>query len=244
MRSQIPSWLVSLGIAALFAAFNAGGHYRASNRIMLNFDIRVKEARHLPPLLQIYYDQGRGFEERHSMRVVLPGKGAVKHIRTMLPVQNLQALRLDYLNGAGRVEIARLSLTDALGTPLVDQWHAERFTPYQTESLRQSGDTLHVQSGAQADDPHLALLFDPALRAPRQGKAMASLVFGGKIFLILALSLELLLLVIGKSWLSGWRRPRETPPARQRSRPESAGSESAGPEAQTDSKKTAPNPPT
>lgn len=214
MRSHTPSWLVSLGIAALFAAFNAGGHYRASNRIMLKFDIRVEEARHLPPLLQIYYDQGSGFEERHSIRVVLPGKGTVKHIRAMLPVQTLQGLRLDYLNGEGRVEITRLSLTDALATPLVDQWPIERFTPYQTESLRQSGDSLQVQTSNQADDPHLALLFDPALEAPRQGKAMASLVFGGKIFLILALGLELLLLVIGKSWLNSWRRPRGTAPPR------------------------------
>ncbi len=212
MRHRNLSWLITLGLAALFAIPNAAGRYRASTRIFLSFDIRVEEALHRPPLLQIYYDQGGGFSEGHSIRVVLPEKGAEKHIQALLPVPRLRALRLDYLNGPGTVSMKHIVLTDPLGTPLLEP-SAKQFTPLQTQSLRQSGDLLRVQTSPQAEDPHLSLTFEPALTAPRQGKALASLVFGLKIFAIVALGLELLLLVLGKSWLNTWPGRKNASPA-------------------------------
>ncbi len=212
MRHRNLSWLITLGLAALFAFPNAAGRYRASTRLFLSFDIRVEESLHRPPLLQIYYDQGDGFSERQSIRVVLPENGAEKQIQALLPVVRLHALRLDYLNGPGTVSMKRIALADSLGTPLL-RLSAERFTPFQTQSLRQSGDSLRVQSDAQAEDPHLSLAFDPALTAPRQGKALASLVFGLKIFAIVAFGLELFLLILGKSWINTWLGRKNTPPA-------------------------------
>ena len=61
MQDRRYSWLVSLCLAALFAFPHAAFRYRASIRLLVDFDIMVEACGLKPPVLQVYYDQGRGF---------------------------------------------------------------------------------------------------------------------------------------------------------------------------------------
>ena len=195
------SWLVSLGLAALFAVPHAAFRYRASIRLIVEFKITVHENELRPPLLQIFYDYGRGFREKASVKVTLPER-TKRDIQAYLPVTRLRGLRIDWLNGPGRVEIEGFRIIEPFGEALVTQVPPERFTVFQTEPLQRAGDSLAVRSAAGADDPHIALRFAPALTAPREGKFHSSLVFGIKIFAIMAVALEGLFCCIGKSCLN------------------------------------------
>ena len=195
------SWLVSLGLAALFALPHAAFRYRASVRLIVEFDVAVRANERRPPQMQIFYDTGRGYRERASVKTVLPERGG-KHIQAYLPATRLRGLRVDYLDGPGRVEIEGFRVIEPFGEVLVARVPAERFTLFQTEPLRREGDRLFVRSAAGADDPHIGLSFDPALAAPRAGKFRSSLVFGLKIFAIMAVALEGLFCGIGKSFLN------------------------------------------
>lgn len=201
MQDRRYSWLVSLCLAALFAFPHAAFRYRASIRLLVDFDIMVKACGLKPPVLQVYYDQGRGFSEKNSMRVVLPEQKS-KHIQAYLPVTRLYRLRLDYLNGPGTVRLSRMTITDPFGPVLLSEIPVRQFVGHQTQQVVQDGNALLVQSEANADDPHLALNFEPPLRASGAGKFWSSLVFGCKVFGIMAAALEILFLCIGKSFLN------------------------------------------
>lgn len=201
MQDRRYSWLVSLCLAALFAFPHAAFRYRASIRLLVDFDIMVEACGLKPPVLQVYYDQGRGFSEKNSVRVVLPEQQS-KHIQAYLPVTRLYRLRLDYLNGPGTVRLSRMTVTDPFGPVLLSEIPVRQFVGHQTQQIVQDGNALRVQSEANADDPHLALNFEPPLRASGAGKFWSSLVFGCKVFGIMAAALEILFLCIGKSFLN------------------------------------------
>ncbi|NLZ17945.1 MAG: hypothetical protein GX087_09475 [Desulfobulbaceae bacterium] len=210
MQQRNRSWLVSIGIAALFAVPNATGRYQASIRPVVSFDIAVEKNINQPPALQIYYDQGKGFSEKHAIQVVLPAKAEVKKIQAHLPITRLHALRLDYLNGPGTVTIANLVITDPFGLVLAANFTPAQFIPHQTKSVEQQGGKFTVQTIQDADDPYVALPFQPALSAPTQGKIWPNLVFGLKIFFSISIAVEILFLIIGKSCINDWLR-RKTP---------------------------------
>ena len=195
------SWLVSLGLAALFALPHAAFRYRASIRLIVEFKIAVHENELRPPSLQIFYDRGRGFREKASVKVILPER-TKRAIQAYLPATRLRGLRIDYLNGPGRVEIEGFRIIEPFGEALLTHVPPERFTLFQTEPLKRDGDSLAVRSAPGADDPHIALNFAPALTAPRAGKFRSSLIFGLKIFAIMAVALEGLFCCIGKSFLN------------------------------------------
>lgn len=195
------SWLVSLALAALFALPHAAFRYRASIRLIVEFRITVHENELRPPILQIFYDRGRGYREKASVKVTLPER-TKRSIQAYLPTTRLRGLRIDWLNGPGRVEIEGFRIIEPFGGVLVAQVPPERFTLFQTEPLARDGDSLAARSLAGADDPHIALNFEPALKAPREGKFHSSLVFGLKIFAIMAVALEGLFCCIGKSFLN------------------------------------------
>lgn len=195
------SWLVSLGLAALFALPHAAFRYRASIRLIVEFQVTVHENALRPPLLQIFYDTGRGYREKASVKVTLPER-TKRDIQAYLPATRLRGLRLDWLNGPGRVEIEGFRIIEPFGETLVAQVPPERFTLHQTEPPTREGDVLLVRSAAGADDPHIALSFDPALTAPKAGKLRSSLVFGLKIFAIMAVALEGLFCCVGRSFLN------------------------------------------
>jgi hypothetical protein len=198
------SWLVSLVLAALFAFPHATGRYRASTRPVVDFDITVEKNVHRPPVLQIYYDKGKGFREQDSFRVTLPEGGISKHIQAILPATKLYALRLDYLNGPGTVAVSGMKIMDPFGSPLVSHFSAAQFTTFQTEVLQEKEGSLVIQASSQADDPYITLVFESALGVPAKDKIRANVIFGTKIFAILWVVLEILFLLTGKSWLNGW----------------------------------------
>ena len=208
IRPRNLSWLVALCLAALFAIPHAASRYRASIRLLVSFDIAVLENINRPPALQIYYDQGKGFSEKDSIQVVLPERGIPKKIQAYLPVTSLQALRLDYLNGPGLVTIRGLSFSDPFGAMLRFSQTPSQFSLHQTKDLHASGNTLTLQTSADADDPNITLPFQPPLQAPTTGKLWPNLLFGIKIFLILGCAIEVLFFVLGKSWANEWLKKR------------------------------------
>lgn len=212
MQQRKFSWLVSLALAALFACPHATGRYRASTRLIVDFDMAVEENLHRPPLLQIYYDKGKGFRERDSIRVVLPEGGASKHIQAFLPVRQLYALRLDYLNGPGTAAFSGMKIMDPFGSSLLARIPASQFATFQTEGLQEKEERLIVRSSPQADDPHIALIFDPALSVPGGRHVRPNMIFGVKIFAVFWVVLEILFLLTGKSWLNTWINRRKTKP--------------------------------
>ena len=209
MQPRNYSWLVSLCLAALFALPHATGRYQASTRLIVSFDIAVEENRNRPPVLQIYYDTGKGFREQESMRAVLPERAIPKAIQAHLPASSIHALRLDYLDGPGRVRISGLTILEPFGAQLAANFSAAQFTTHQTTSLQQNGESLLMQSSPQADDPHIALAFQPALSTPKQERIWPNVVFGFKIFALLGVGLEILFLLIGKSWINVWIRAKK-----------------------------------
>ena len=209
MQQHNLSWFFSFIIAACFAIPHAAGRYQASLRVIVAFDIAVEENINRPPALQLYYDKGKGFREKHSIRVVLPEKGIPKKIQAYLPATRLHGLRLDYLNGPGRIAIYGLRFVDPFGMELKTHFSPESFILNQTQELLLKNNTLVVQAEPGADDPYIALAFNPALTASKQGKAGSSIVFGLKIFAIMGGAVEILLLIIGKSWINDWFRKRK-----------------------------------
>ena len=208
MQQHDLSWLFSLILAALFAIPNATGRYQASMRLIVAFDIAVEENLHRPPTLQLYYDKGEGFSEKHTMRVVLPEKGAPKKIQAHLPVTRLHGLRFDYLNGPGRVAISELRLLDPFGISLGTHFSPDSFSVNQTQDLLLKNNILVVQSQPGADDPYIALNFHPALTASKQGKTESSVLFGLKIFLVIWICVEILFMIIGKGLINDWFREK------------------------------------
>lgn len=206
MQQHNLSWLFSLALAALFAIPNATGRYRASMRPIVAFDIAVEQNVNRPPTLQLYYDKGKGFSEQHSVRVVLPEKGTPKKIQAHLPVIRLRALRLDYLNGPGRVVITNLRFLDPFGMSLETGFVPDQFTVNQTLDLQVKNNTLVAQSQPEADDPYIVLAFNPVLKASGEGKVGSSAVFGLKIFALMGICVEILFFIIGKSWFNDWLR--------------------------------------
>lgn len=204
MHRRKYSWVVSLALAALFAFPHAAGRYRASTRLIVEFDIAVEKNVHRPPVLQIFYDKGKGFKEQESFRVVLPEGGIRKHIQAVMPAMQLHALRLDYLNGPGVAVISDFKIMDSLGTPLLSRLPVARWATFQTQDLQEQGENLIVQANQQADDPHINMVFEPALSAAGKEQIWPNIVFGIKIFVILSLVLEMLFLLTGKSRFNDW----------------------------------------
>ncbi len=215
MHSRKFSWVVSLVLAAMFAFPHAAGRYRASIRLLVHVDIAVEKNFNKPPALQIYFDQGKGFKEQDSIRVVLPEGGIQKQVQAYLPVTQLSALRFDYLNGPGTVTLANLTITDPYGAPLASHFSSARFHLHQTQPLEEKDGTLIVRTAPDAQDPYLTVQFEPSLQATKQGRIGANLFFGIKVFFILAAVLELLFLVIGKSWINAWLASRQKTDAKQ-----------------------------
>lgn len=210
MQQHTLSRLFSLILAALFAIPNATGRYQASMRLIVVFEIAVEENVNRPPTLQLYYDKGKGFSEKQSIRVVLPEKGEPKQIQAYLPTTSLHGLRFDYLNGPGRVTLSNLRFMDPFGMSLASGFSADRFNVNQTQDVSFTGNTLTVVSQPEADDPYIVLAFKPPLTALKQGKIQSSVLFGLKIFAIMAICVEILFFIIGKSWFNDWLRKRKS----------------------------------
>lgn len=114
--------------------------------------------------LQAYYDDGQGFREALSARSAIGGQGArVVHTLPM-PPGNYRALRIDPIDRPGglTVHAARIVADSGRVVAQIPPKSLQPANQIQSATALPDG-SLEITTAPTADDPQVAMLFEPAL---------------------------------------------------------------------------------
>lgn len=116
---------------------------------------------------QLFWDQGRGFNEHDSSRQPLKVEPVPVVYRYMMPMGEFRALRLDPLDGHGEMIIGHARIVDYRGR-VVREFSPDDFQPFrQIEHVEGRKEWLYLRSTPAASDPILLLpLREPVALEP------------------------------------------------------------------------------
>ena len=112
-----------------------------------------------PGTTQLFWDQGRGYNETDSSRQPLKIEPSPVIYRYMMPMGDIKALRLDPIDGVGTFTLSHAEIVN-YRNQVVHSFRPSDFKAFaQIARLEVQGDTLVVQTTPDARDPILELEF-------------------------------------------------------------------------------------
>ncbi len=156
------------------------------------------------PIIQCFYNLGKGYRENDSQSYWLKKKKDQK-IYCRIPSKKLYGLRIDILNGPGKVTISNLEIITNKREAIFHLTESLQINRNQVESINISNNQLHVLTTHTANDPYIEIPFSPPLISPsilpKNELLIQQFFFGAKLFFIIFITLATILLLT---------RPRET----------------------------------
>lgn len=144
------------------------------------------------PVFQLFYDIGRGFNEKDSNSFFLTPDEPVQTISYTIPSHSICDLRLDYLNGPGQVTLKNFALHSNSGENIYLQLQTDHLQLNQTESMLLSPRSVQLKTLSTANDPYIHLSFEPACTLASKPLQTADFMFALKTFCILFFGISLL----------------------------------------------------
>jgi hypothetical protein len=119
------------------------------------FDITLTST--APGTTQLFWDLGRGYNENDSSRQPLKIERRPVVYRYMMPMGDFKALRFDPIDGVGVFYLSHARIVDYRGN-VVCKFGPDDFKAFaQIARMERHGDTLRVETNADARDPILEL---------------------------------------------------------------------------------------
>jgi hypothetical protein len=125
-------------------------------------------------IAQLFYDVGRGINERDSVTLSVAASSEFSRLRFALPRATIRALRFDPLNGPGTVSLQRASIEDAAGAVLYQFSQTDVVALHQIASGADSGSEQTFSTIPSANDPMLQVTVrNPINLAPSSRHSLA-----------------------------------------------------------------------
>lgn len=171
--------------------------YQEYGRSYLYLTMRVQSDNDLV-MAQLFYDIGRGFNQRHSLIVPVEADSSVQKISFRLPRNKIRALRLDPINGPGVIELQTLDFISYHGQLLGSLDLGRLKVLKDIDSIRPNEHGVVITVTGKAN-PDASLLLEDASsigRQAAQGDLPILLGFATKLFVMLALGFSIPLLIV------------------------------------------------
>jgi len=182
----IVAFIAALSISVISGFY----HYHAREYLICSVQV-IADSSLEKPILQIFYDKGKGFVESDSRSFILNKTSDVQNLSFTVNSNTLYGLRLDVLNGPGEVIIKSLQLSsnsqknfftlNLPGTPQLKQ----------IASVGMKEDGVHVVTLPSANDPYLLYTFQTPVFSPEQNSLINHTIFTVKTFMVLFLGILL-----------------------------------------------------
>lgn len=146
---------------------------------------------------QLFWDLGRGYNENDSSRQPLKIEPKPVVYRYMMPMGDFKALRFDPIDGGGAFDLSHAQIVDLRGRVQYKFSPADFKAVSEITPLEIRGDTLHVQTTADARDPILEITLKKPVHLASNGRIWLELGWP------IALPVFLLGLVLGLPPVAG-----------------------------------------
>lgn len=179
-------------IVAVFAAATLAGSlgaihsYRTDTTVLL--EMQVKSS--VSSIAQVFFDTGRGFNERDSQAVYVAGTDLFQTLEFPLPHEPIRHLRFDPLTGPGTVVIRRMAVFDGAHR-LIALFRPERLIPSNETRVQPLAEGALVEAVPNARDPITIIPLDRPVASTID--AGASALWWGLAWLAAAVCVALIL---------------------------------------------------
>lgn len=181
-------------LAGLLSGIISWYHAQAARFLTVSMEVTTSTELETP-IFQLFYDVGRGFNERDSKSFLLNTDGATKTISHTVPSPSICGLRLDYLNGPGQVTLENIALHSNAGESIFLSLTRERLQVNQTASFHFNPRSLQATAISTATDPYIHLMFEPACSVAITGIQLKDISFALKSFFVLYAGIGLIFLL-------------------------------------------------
>ena len=113
--------------------------------------------------VQVFFDQGKGFNELHSYSTLVNSSGNWKEVRMELPNTLIYGLRLDPAVNPGRIGIRNVRIVDGAGNNQQIVPLSDLESGFQILSRSEENGQLTLETTPGANDPNLQIVFDKVL---------------------------------------------------------------------------------
>lgn len=124
-----------------------------SNRFAVDVELKTTSQGHI----QLYYDQGNGYNENDSSTESLIADNQVHHYRLSLPPGKYTHFRIDPIDRQGSMLISDITINEYHGYLLYILGTNDVKAANQIKSLKQTDDGLEVTTTSGANDPQLSI---------------------------------------------------------------------------------------
>jgi hypothetical protein len=147
------SWAAGRIVAVLTAATLGGGlgashSYRTDTTVLL--EMQVKSS--VPSIAQVFFDIGRGFNEKDSQALSVAGTDVFQTLDFPLPHEPIRQLRFDPLTGPGTLVIRRMAVWDGAHR-LIASFRPERLIPANETRVQPLAEGALIETVPNARDP-------------------------------------------------------------------------------------------
>ena len=167
-------------------------HAQASRYLTFSVEI-ISKTEMEKPVFQLFYDIGRGFNEKDSNSFLLTADETAQTISYTIPSHSICDLRLDYLNGPGQVTLKNFELHSNSGENIYIQLHPDHLQLNQTENMLLFPRSVQLKTLSTANDPYIQISFEPACSLITTPLQLADFMFALKTFCVLFFSTSLLI---------------------------------------------------
>jgi hypothetical protein len=200
-----------LGVGALIAMTISSilifGQVRSANRI--NFEIDISSP--VNGVVQLFYDQGYGFQEADSEMAVLRRSETPRTYRFGLPSAKVRNLRFDPNNAGGIYVIRNPRLVTAAGKQICAISLSAFTSPHQIASLVRTEDELRLEVPAENKDPQMLVDLEASCAPAVQDVRSFDLDIPSAMKTILLVSMAVFVVIVfeprlsrGRARLASW----------------------------------------
>lgn len=179
-------------ITFIITGISSWYHAQASRYLTFSVEV-ISKTEMKKPVFQLFYDIGRGFNEKNSNSFFLTPDEPAQALSYTIPSHSICALRLDYLNGPGQVTLRDFALRSNSGENIYLQLHGDHLQLNQTEKMLLSPRSVQLETLSTANDPYMQISFEPACSLASAPLQLADFMFTLKTFCILFFGISLLI---------------------------------------------------
>ncbi len=181
-------------IALILSGLTSWYRYQALRYLNVEFEIQIETAIE-KPILQLFYNTGKGYREKDSQSFWLKTDNEFQLIFCRIPATELNSLRIDFLNGPGEATFREINIFSNSKESVFRLSEHTKIENNQVESINIASDQIQVKTINPANDPYLNIFFPSPLTLSQKKSLTGQLLFTAKIFFIIFITLTTVLLL-------------------------------------------------